>query len=140
KNTSKMLQFVGDIEVFPYTNVQLNAGKAGTRLHEHVLGIIGTDYKRTEEGYVIVGTDGYPIVDDTEKTIGNREPEVNLGWLIRFKYKAFSLWLMWDFRFGGDILNASRQGMTSTGIAYEIRQWLDKVFAFNAVVPQDDGS
>lgn len=140
KNTSKMLQFVGDIEVFPYTNVQLNAGKAGTRLHEHVLGIIGTDYKRTEEGYVIVGTDGYPIVDDTEKTIGNREPEFNLGWLNRFNYKAFSLSFMWDFRFGGDILNASRQGMMSTGIAYDIGEWRDKEFVFNGVVAQEDGS
>ena len=140
KNTSKMLKFAGDIVRFPYTNAQLNAGKASSALDEHVLGISGTDYKRTEEGYMIIDANGYPVIDATEKTIGNREPEFNLGWLNKFSYKGFDLSFLWDFRFGGDILNASRQGMMSTGIAYDIGQWRDKEFVFNGVVAQDDGT
>lgn len=140
KNTSKMLEFIGDVEVFPYTNVQLNAGKAATRLGEHVLGIIGTDYRRTEEGYVIVNDAGYPLINSDELTIGNREPEFNIGWLNKFNYKGFNLSFMWDFRFGGDILNASRQRMMSVGTAYDIGVWRDREFVFNGVVAQEDGS
>lgn len=140
KNTSKMLEFAGDIVTFKYTNAQLNAGSAATTLHEHVLGITGTDYKRTEEGYVIVDASGYPIVDGTERSIGNREPEFNIGWLNKFSYKGFDLSFMWDFRFGGDILNASRQRMMSVGTAYDVGQWRDKEFLFDGVVAQQDGS
>ncbi|NGM72446.1 SusC/RagA family TonB-linked outer membrane protein [Sphingobacterium sp. SGL-16] len=140
KNSSKMVQFAGDIVRFPYTNAQLNAGKAASALDEPVLGISGTDYKRTEEGYVIVDANGYPIIDATEKTIGNREPEFNIGWLNKLSYKGFDLSFMWDFRFGGDILNASRQRMMSVGTGYDVGQWRDKEFVFNGVVAQEDGS
>lgn len=140
KNTSKMLEFAGDIQTFKYTNAQLVAGAAATTLGQHVLGITGTDYKRTEEGYVIVDANGYPTIDGVEKNIGNREPEFNIGWLNKFSYKGFDLSFMWDFRFGGDILNASRQRMMSVGTAYDVGQWRDKEFLFNGVVAQEDGS
>ena len=140
KNKSKMVKFAGDIVRFPYTNAQLNAGKAASALDEHVLGISGTDYKRTEEGYVVIDANGYPIIDGTEKTIGNREPEFNIGFLNKLSYKGFDLSFMWDFRFGGDILNASRQRMMSTGTGYDVGEWRDKEFVFNGVVAQEDGS
>lgn len=139
-NRSKMLEFAGDIVTFKYTNAQLNAGSAATTLGDAVLGIVGTDYQRTEEGYVIVGSDGYPLIDGNEKNIGNREPNFNIGWMNNFSYKGFNLAFMWDFRFGGDVLNASRQRMMSTGTAYDIGVWRDKEFVFNGVVEQDDGS
>ncbi|MDR6783799.1 TonB-linked SusC/RagA family outer membrane protein [Pedobacter africanus] len=142
KNTSKMLQFAGDIVTFKYTNAQLNAGVAATSLNQPVLGIVGSDYRRNEDGYVVVDKNGYPVLDNNNKEqyIGNREPEFNLGFLNNFKYKQFSLSFLWDFRFGGDILNASRQGMMSNGIAYDIGQWRDKEFVFNGVVQQNDGT
>ncbi|WP_164123202.1 MULTISPECIES: SusC/RagA family TonB-linked outer membrane protein [Sphingobacterium] len=140
KNTSKMLEFPGHITTFPYTNVQLNAGKAASVLGEPVLGIVGTDYKRTEEGYVIVDNNGYPVIDDNERYIGNREPEFNIGWSNKFKYSDFTLAFLWDFRFGGDILNASRQRMMSLGTAHDIGEWRDREFVFNGVAQQADGS
>ena len=142
KNTSKMLQFAGDIVSFPYTNAQLNAGSAATNLNQPVLGIIGTDYRRNPDGYIIVDANGIPIIDGNTKDryIGNREPDFNFGLINNFKYKNFSLSFLWDFRIGGDILNASRQGMMSNGIAYDIGEWRDKEFVFNGVVQQGDGT
>lgn len=142
KNTSKMLQFAGDIQTFIYTNAQLNAGSAATSLNQPVLGIVGSDYRRNPDGYVVVDANGYPIIDAStkERYIGNREPEFNFGFINNFKYKQFSLSFLWDFRLGGDILNASRQGMMSNGIAYDIGQWRDKEFVFNGVVQQGDGT
>jgi TonB-linked SusC/RagA family outer membrane protein len=143
KNTSKMLEFAGDIVTFPYTNAQLSAGVAASSLNQPVLGIVGTDYKRNPDGYVIVDANGYPVLDaggNSQNYIGNREPEFNIGWMNNLKYKQFNLSFLWDFRFGGDILNASRQGMMSTGIAHDIGEWRDKEFVFNGVVLQDDGT
>lgn len=142
KNTSKMLNFAGDIVTFKYTNAQLNAGVAATSLNQPVLGIVGTDYKRNADGFIVVDNNGYPVLDNNnkERYIGNREPDLNIGFINNFKYKQFSLSFLWDFRFGGDILNASRQGMMANGIAYDIGQWRDKEFVFNGVVQQNDGT
>lgn len=142
KNTSKMLEFAGDIVTFLYTNAQLNAGSAASSLNQPVLGIVGNDYRRNSDGYVVVDNNGYPIINNNSKDIyiGNREPEFNFGLINNFKYKQFSLSFLWDFRLGGDILNASRQGMMSNGIAYDIGEWRDKEFVFNGVVQQGDGT
>lgn len=141
KNNSKMLEFAGDIVTFIYTNAQLTSGKAASSLHQPVLGIVGTDYKRNEDGYIIIDKNtGWPTIDNVEKYIGNREPEFNIGWINNLNYKDFSLSFLWDFRFGGDILNASRQRMMSLGTAYDIGEWRDKEFVFNGVVQQDDGT
>ncbi|MFD1630323.1 SusC/RagA family TonB-linked outer membrane protein [Pseudopedobacter beijingensis] len=143
KNTSKVLEFPGDIITFPYTNAQLNGGKAASTLNKPVLGVVGYDYKKNEDGYTIIDKNGYPVIagtKDDEKYIGNREPEFNIGLINNLKYKQFSLSFLWDFRFGGDIFNASRQRMMSVGTAYDVGQWRDKEFVFNGVVQQDDGS
>src|SRR5690606_10930641 len=113
KNTSKTLKFACSTQTIKYTNAQRNAGPAAKTLDEHVLRIVGRDYQRSEEEYVIIDDNGYRLIDSEEKSNGNREPEFSIGWLNRLRYKGFDLSFMWDFRFGGDILNASRQGMMS---------------------------
>jgi TonB-linked SusC/RagA family outer membrane protein len=143
KNKSKMLQFPGQIEVFPYTFGQpYTAAFAGSMLNQPVLGIIGTDYQKTPEGYLVIGADGYPIIDNssTQLYIGNREPKFNIGFLNKFKYKNYSLSFLWDFRFGGDVYNATRLGMTSRGISEEVGKYRDQTYVFDGVIPQGDGS
>ncbi|MFD2513557.1 SusC/RagA family TonB-linked outer membrane protein [Pontibacter locisalis] len=142
-NRSKMLELPDQVRVFPYTFGQpYSSAIAGSKLDEPVLGIIGTDYKRNEDGYVVIGADGYPVIDSENKQqyIGNREPEVNFGLLNKFKYKNFNLSFLWDFRIGGDVYNATRLGMISAGIAEDIGEWRDKEFVFNGVVEQGDGN
>ncbi|SDL48621.1 TonB-linked outer membrane protein, SusC/RagA family [Pedobacter sp. ok626] len=142
-NRSKMLEFPGQIEVFPYTfGNPYNAAKAASMLNMPVLGIVGTDYLKNDDGYTVIGGDGYPVINSANSAqyIGNREPKLNFGFLNRFNYKDFSLSFLWDFRFGGDVYNATRLGMTSRGISKEVGDWRDQSFTFNGVVLQDDGS
>ncbi len=140
KNVSRITEFAGDIVTFKYTNAQLIGGSAASTLGSPVLGVVGTDYRRTEEGYVIVDANGYPLIDGVERNIGNREPKFNIGFLNKLNYKNLSLSFLWDFRFGGEIFNASRQRMMSVGTAHDIGEWRDKEFVFNGVVAQQDGS
>lgn len=141
KNKSKMLEFPGQIEVFPYTFGQLySAAFAGSMLDKPVLGIIGTDYKKNEDGYTVIDANGYPVISSSEDYIGNREPDFNIGLLNKFKYKDFSFSFLWDFRFGGDVYNATRLGMISSGMAEDVGVYRDKQFVFNGVIEQPDGS
>lgn len=143
KNNSKMLEFPGQIVVFPYTFGQpYTAAIAASMIDKPVLGIVGTDYKKSPEGYTIVDADGYPVInpESTQLYLGNREPKFNIGFLNKFKYKQLSLAFLWDFRFGGDVYNATRLGMISRGIASDIGDYRDKMMVFNGVVQQPDGS
>ncbi len=143
KNESKMLEFPGQIQVFPYTFGQpYTAAIAGSMLDMPVLGIIGTDYLKNDDGYLVVDQNGYPVIDpnSTQLYIGNREPKFNFGFLNKFRYKDFTFSMLWDFRFGGDVYNATRLGMTSRGISKEVGEWRDKTYIFDAVVQQPDGS
>lgn len=142
-NRSKMLELPDQVRVFPYTFGQpYTAAIAGSKLDEPVLGLIGTDYKRNEDGYMIIGEDGYPVIDSENKQqyIGNREPKVNFGLINKFNYKNFSLSFLWDFRVGGDVYNATRLGMTSAGISEDVGEWRDREFVFNGVVDRGDGN
>ncbi len=143
KNNSKMLELPDQVRVFPYTFGQpYTAAIAASVLDMPVLGIVGTDYERTEEGYMVINAEGYPVINSTGKQlyIGNREPKFNLGWLNKFRYKSMELSFLWDFRIGGDVYNATRLGMISNGIAKDVGDWRDKEFVFNGVVKQSDGS
>jgi TonB-linked SusC/RagA family outer membrane protein len=69
-------------------------------------GIIwGNGYVRNDEGELLIGEDGMPIVDEQQKNIGN----IQADWLgnlrSTFNYKGFSLTSVFDVRQGGDILN-----------------------------------
>ncbi|WP_256012628.1 SusC/RagA family TonB-linked outer membrane protein [Desertivirga xinjiangensis] len=143
KNTSKMLEFPGHIEVFPYTFGQPYTSAYGaSMIDKPVLGIVGSDYLKNDEGYTVIGSDGYPVINrqDNSLYIGNREPKFNIGLLNKFSYKNLNLSFLWDFRFGGDVYNATRLGMVSRGIAYDVGQLRDRAFVFNGVVEQPDGS
>lgn len=143
KNTSKMLKFPGQIQVFPYTFGQpYTAAIAGSMIDKPVLGIIGTDYKKNPDGYTVVDDTGYPVInsENSQLYLGNREPKFNVGLLNKFRYKDISLSFLWDFRFGGDVYNATRLGMISRGIAEDIGNYRDKVMVFDGVVQQPDGS
>ncbi|WP_207428725.1 SusC/RagA family TonB-linked outer membrane protein [Pedobacter sp. SYSU D00535] len=143
RNRSKMLEFPGQIEVFPYTFGQpYSAAIAGSMINMPVLGIIGIEYEKNPDGYTVIGDDGYPVINSEgrQSYIGNREPKVNFGLLNKFNYKNMSLSFLWDFRLGGDVYNATRLGMISRGIAADVGEWRDKEFVFDGVVRQPDGS
>lgn len=141
-NRSRMLELPDQVQVFPYTFGQpYSAAIAASAINRPVLGIVGTDYQRNEDGYMIIGQDGYPLINSTERQqyIGNREPRMNFGFLNRLNYKNLSLSFLWDFRLGGDVYNATRLGLMSNGIHEDIGEWRDREFVFNGVVDNGDG-
>ncbi|WP_299703265.1 SusC/RagA family TonB-linked outer membrane protein [uncultured Pontibacter sp.] len=143
KNKSRMLELPDQVRVFPYTFGQpYSSAIAASALDQPVLGIVGTDYLRNEDGYMVIGENGYPVINsaDRQQYIGNREPKLNFGFLNRMNYKSLSLSFLWDFRFGGDVYNATRLGMISNGISEDVGQWRDREFVFNGVVDNGDGS
>ncbi|MDA9335775.1 SusC/RagA family TonB-linked outer membrane protein, partial [Flavobacteriaceae bacterium] len=64
--------------------------------------IVGRDFSRTDDGQVIY-SNGLPVIDSTQKVLGNIAPDWTGGANFSFKYKNFSLAALVDAKIGGDV-------------------------------------
>ncbi len=64
--------------------------------------LVGRDFSRTADGQVIY-SNGLPVIDSTQKVLGNIAPDWTGGANFSFKYKNFSLAALVDAKIGGDV-------------------------------------
>jgi len=55
------------------------------------------------------------VVEGTFTVIGDRMPDFTLGTLNSFRYKNWSLSMLWDLKVGGDVFNATEMYLTLAG-------------------------
>ena len=77
--------------------------------------IYGTRYLRNEAGDILVGNNGYPLVDVIPGVVGDPNPDFMLGIRNTFSYKGFELSFLFDIRQGGDVYNGTKNVMNSLG-------------------------
>jgi len=65
--------------------------------------IYGTGWQRTEEGRVIVGSDGFPLADPNRKALGDPNPDWTAGVRNSFTVGDISISALLDIRSGGDM-------------------------------------
>ena len=64
--------------------------------------LVGRDFERTTSGEVIY-ENGLPLIDSTQKIIGNITPDWTGGASFSIRYKAFDLSTLIDAKIGGDV-------------------------------------
>jgi len=81
--------------------------------------ISGTRFARNDRGDILINpSSGLPSVTDTQfYPIGDRNPKFTLGFVNRFSYKGFNLSFLWDFRYGGDVVNGTEYESYRKGIS-----------------------
>lgn len=70
--------------------------------------IFGFGYYRDEAGAVVIGSDGFPLIDLEEKGFGSAQPEWTMGIRNTFSFKGISLSALLDIRQGGNMWNGTR--------------------------------
>ncbi|PZX52686.1 SusC/RagA family TonB-linked outer membrane protein [Algoriphagus chordae] len=75
----------------------------------------GTRWKRNDEGERIIGSDGFPIMDEDQGIIGDPNPDWFAGIRNVVAYKGLSLSFLLDIRQGGDIWNGTKGSMDYLG-------------------------
>jgi TonB-linked SusC/RagA family outer membrane protein len=85
----------------------------------------GTFYLRNTEGKLIIDpTTGLPVRNTSFVDAGyDRQPLWTMGVTNNFTYKRASLTMLWDFRRGGDVFNATQHFLTTRGLT---KQTLDR--------------
>jgi len=105
------LLYVTDVQVGPATPASIG--------DDIFLGLIGTRWERTDDGELILDSDtGLPITStDATNVVGDREPDVLLGWNNSITHKNWNLSFLVDVRIGGDVYNATEYEMTYSGMS-----------------------
>lgn len=86
------------------------------------MAISGSQWKRDEQGNVMLDKNGLPTKDSAgsnsvNREIGNREPKFSGGWNNTISYKGWSLNMLWEFRVGGHVYNGTEYAMTLAGVS-----------------------
>ncbi|MEO1517102.1 MAG: SusC/RagA family TonB-linked outer membrane protein [Bacteroidota bacterium] len=74
--------------------------------------IWGTVHERDEQGRIVIGADGLPVVADERQVLGNYNPDWFGGLTSTLTYKGFSFSFLIDTKQGGELLS------TTSGLGY----------------------
>lgn len=100
--------------------------------------IFGGKYQRDDAGNVIVGSNGYPLVDPVSGPIADPNPDWIGGLRNTFAYKGVSLTFLFDFRQGGKMWCGTCGVAAYFGKTQETADLREDSFVFPGVL--EDGS
>ena len=75
----------------------------------------GKGYMRHENGQILIGADGLPIIDSDEKKLGNGNPKWMAGITNSLRYRDFDFSFQIDMRYGGDVYMGSIRSGAAAG-------------------------
>jgi len=78
--------------------------------------IFGTAYRRDASGNILIGDNGLPLTDPTNKILGYYTPDWTGAFTTDFSYKGFKLSALIDASFGGSLFSSSSQTGVYAGV------------------------
>lgn len=114
-----IIRDLGGYERFSY------GGTNGTS-SVHVVGqpyglIQGTAYARDDEGNVLIDPNtGKPLISGALKAIGNPNPDFMVGITNTFRFRSFSLNILFDWKQGGQLYSRTVAEMLSRGVTRDM--------------------
>ena len=81
--------------------------------------LVGTAYQRNENNEILIGPDGWPLVNTEQIKVGDPNPDWIGSIRNSFEFYGFRLSGLLDIRKGGDIWNGTRGFLDNIGIGLE---------------------
>ncbi len=120
KNSNKVKELVDGMDYFELEKATWCGVSVGAEVGKNFGSIVGKDFKRDEQGEVIINpSSGLPFVDDQTKTLGNASWDWTGGFYSTFTYKNFRLSAGFDVKVGADLFSMSMRSAFATGKAKE---------------------
>jgi hypothetical protein len=86
---------------------------------EEVGVIVGSRYLRTETGRLVIGSDGYPLVDSVKGIIGNPKADWVMNFNNTFRIKRFVLDILFEYKHGGQVWNGTKNILDYYGVSQQ---------------------
>jgi hypothetical protein len=84
--------------------------------------LVGSTWKRNENGQIIIGSDGFPLVDSQPRILGNPNPKWTAATEQTLFWRGWSLNLRFDFRHGGMTWNGTQAALNYLGASQLTQQ------------------
>lgn len=81
--------------------------------------IVGSAYLRDEQNNIVIGDDGFPLVNPTPQIIGDPIPDYHIGFANNFRWKKLELNVLIDIQKGGDIWNGTQNVLNYLGTSQQ---------------------
>lgn len=105
------------MDVMYVTDVQYAGAQAASFNGGNFMAIAGTEWKRDKAGNVILDKNGMPTYTTSLSEVGNREAKVSGGFNNTLTWKNLTFNMLWEFRFGGDVINGTQYAMDKSGVS-----------------------
>ncbi|MCM5528621.1 SusC/RagA family TonB-linked outer membrane protein [Parasegetibacter sp. NRK P23] len=93
-----------------------NNTRGGISLNSPTTSITSANYLTNAKGDILIDpATGLPLVNTVYSVVGDRNPDIRLGWNNQFRYKNWSFNFLWDLKLGGDIFNGTAKYLTAIG-------------------------
>ena len=134
RNVNELVELTEDLEshVFNTTNsgnVSIMATVGGGYGD-----IYGTDFRRTEEGELIVNAEGRPQATSDKVLLGNSQPDFIGGFRNSIRFKDISLSFLIDARIGGEIYSQTGAALMGSGVTKETLEYREEGIIVDGVV------
>jgi len=100
--------------------------------------IYGTDWKRTEDGRLIVDAQGRPQATEDKVYLGNSQPDFIGGFQNTIRFKDIMLSFLIDARVGGEVYSQTNAALTGAGVSTESLEYREDGILVDAVVSSGD--
>lgn len=100
-NENTVMKLTDDLFALQLQNTLSGRGSMEARVGQSMSAIYGTGYKRTPDGKVIYGNDGYPLMADDLIYLGDSTPDGKFSFGTEVKFRSISLNILFDGQFGG---------------------------------------
>lgn len=114
-NRGSMDNLPQGLDVMYVTDVQYAGMQAASFNGGKFMAIAGTEWKRDDNGNVILDKNGMPTYTTSLSEVGNREPKFSGGLNNTLTWKNLSFNMLWEFRVGGDVVNGTQYAMDISG-------------------------
>jgi hypothetical protein len=81
--------------------------------------IVGSAYLRDDQNNIVIGSDGFPLVDPQLQIIGNPIPDFNIGFTQKLNWKNFNIEIIMDIQKGGDVWNGTQNVLNYLGTSQQ---------------------
>ncbi|MCE7995420.1 MAG: SusC/RagA family TonB-linked outer membrane protein [Roseivirga sp.] len=116
-NTNELVEFIDDLENFQFTSTNGGTVSVQATRGGGYGDIYGTTWLTNDQGQMVVNAEGIPIADSEKQNLGNYQPDWIGGFSNTFRYKDFSLSVLIDARFGGEIYSGADAGLDGSGVS-----------------------
>lgn len=116
KNSNKVKKLVDDMDLFELEKASWLDVQVTAMVGENYGSIVGPDFKRNEQGQIIINSStGLPEYDKSNHILGNASWDWTGGLTTTFSYKNLSVSAVFDVKVGADLYSMSARAAYESG-------------------------